>query len=138
MKTSATLILPLLLLCALPAVGQEAGDADYSRDTLMRIFVAEAPREERPPVIFHVGRVEFTALGTDWNFAYFPFLTPMHGSNPRVSQEMPDPFQLTRTPIATGPRAMRSYRRAMNRELMRIERSEKQRAKIRVTTRASE
>lgn len=135
MKPSATLILPLLLLLVLPASAQDADDADYSRDTLMRIFVAQAPREERPPVILHVGRVEFTTLGLDWNVAYLPFLTPLHGTNPRVQQEMPDPFILTHTPIATGPRAARRNRRALNAELRRIERTERERAKIRVTTR---
>lgn len=136
MKPNATLILPLLLLLALPALAQEDDDdVDYSRDTLMRIFVAEAPRDEkRPPVVFHVGTVEFTALGTEWNFAYLPFLTPLHGTNPRVSQEMPNAFMITGTPIATSARVARQQRRALNAEIRRIERTERERAKVRVTT----
>ncbi|HEY0142361.1 MAG TPA: hypothetical protein VGF48_15790 [Thermoanaerobaculia bacterium] len=135
MKPNATLILPLLLLFALPAFAQESDDdVDYSRDTLMRIFVAEAPREERPPITFHVGTVQFNALGTRWNFAYLPFLAPLHGTTPRTSQEMPDPFLITRTVMATPPRVARQQRRAINAEIRRIERTERERAKLSVTT----
>jgi hypothetical protein len=50
----------------------------------------------------------------------------------RTTQEWPDPFSLTNTPIATPPRAWRTQRR-IDAEMRRIEQTE--RAKIRVDTR---
>lgn len=130
MRTSATILL-LLLLATTAAAQEEQGPppADYSRDTLMRIFAAEEVRAEREPnVQFHIGAVTFRALGSDWRINYLPIMMPLSGSVPRTSMEWPDPFALTQTQIATGPRIRN--RRALNAELRRINRTERARLKV--------
>ena len=128
MRTNA-LILAFLLVAG-SAVAQESPSrvkprADYSRDTLMRLFVAASPDE--PAVRYRDGGLELRALGATWRAQY---LAPLSGSTP--GSGWPDPFSLTGTQIATSQRAWRT-RRELNAELRRIEMTE--RAKIRVTTR---
>ena len=136
MKTSFAI---LVLFAALPVIGQEeqppAAQPDYSRQNLQR-FVANIPE---PPdrdrdVYFHVGAIEFRALGTRWRFNYLPFMMPLSGTQMGITQTPPDPFALTQTSIATSPRAW-STRRAVNAEMRRIDRTEKEkRAKVKVNT----
>lgn len=108
----------------------EAGqEPDYSRESLLRLAVdIPQPPDRDRNVRFRVGAVEFGALGTEWRFVYLP-LMPLPGSILRTTQQWPDAFSLTGTPIATGPRAWRAER-ARNAELRRINRME--RAKLRV------
>jgi hypothetical protein len=130
MRTTATFF--LLLLVSTAAAAQDTPETDFSKDTLMRLLAAEEPRPEpRPRVDFHVGAVDFLVRGNTYRFNYLPFMVPLSGSNPRTSSEMPDPFALTQTAIATSPRVWRN-RRAVNAELRRIDRSERARAKVRV------
>ena len=126
MRASAT-ILALLLLTA-SAAAQDPR-AQYSKDTLLRLFVAAAQQESENPIRYRRGAVEFRALGTSWKFNYLPMMA-MHGTLNGVSMELPDPFLLTGTAIASPPRPWRT-RREVNAELKRIEKME--RAKIKVT-----
>lgn len=126
MRASAT-ILALLLLTASTAAQDTR--PDYSKDTLLRLFVEAAEQESENPIRYRRGAVEFRALGTSWHFNYLPMMA-MHGTLNGVSMELPDPFILTGTAIASPPRTWRT-RREVNAELKRIEKME--RAKIRVT-----
>ena len=126
MKATATLVL-LAALCTVPAFALEEPKPDYSRENLQR-FVAAIPEPPKPErrIRFYWGAIEFGALGQRWRFA--PML-PLSGSSLRTTQEWPDPFALTNTPIATPKRAWYTQRR-VNAELKRIEKME--RAKISV------
>lgn len=130
----ATAAVLALFLVAGGALAQENDGAtndeqapDYSRETLLRVF-ADAEEPDDQPVRFHVGAVEFRALGTRFLFAYVP-LMPLPGSVVRTTQQWPDAFSLTGTSLPMTARAWRSQR-ARNAELRRIERTE--RARIRV------
>jgi hypothetical protein len=128
MRASATIL--ALLLVAAPAFAQEdAATRNYSKDTLLRLFVEAAKQESENPIRYRRGAIEFQALGTSWRFNYLPMM-PLSGTMGGVTQEWPDPFALTNTVIATSPRSWRT-RRDVNAELKRIEKSE--RAKIKVT-----
>jgi hypothetical protein len=133
MKASATIL--VLLLIATSVMGQEEPAStpqqpDYSRDTLLRLLAENPDRPEvEPPVRFRVGAVEFRALGSEWRFVYLPLMMPLSGSRLTTTQEWPDPFSLTRTTIATSPRAWRTQR-ALNSEMRRIEQSERARIRI--------
>ena len=133
MKTTATLFL-VLLLGAVSAHGQDATPrADYSRDQLMRLFVA--PSDEYTDdggVRFNYGQVEFRAIGIDWQFT--PIMLPLAGTRFATTREWPDAFSLMRVPYATSMRAWQT-RREVNAELKRIDRVTKPKAKIKVTTR---
>jgi hypothetical protein len=124
MRTNA-LLLAFLLVAGSAAAQESEPRADYSRDTLMRLFVAASPEE--PAVRYRDGGLELRAFGATWRAQ---FLSPLSGSTP--GSGWPDPFALTQTQIATSQRAWRT-RREVNRELRRIELTE--RARVRVATR---
>ncbi len=129
MRATAT-ILFLLVSCA--AAAQEETTPDYSKDSIMRVLRAQAEEEEKKPAVeFHVGQVEFTAIGTRWHFNYLPLMAPLSGTRLGITNEWPDPFALSGTPIATGRRAW-STQRQINMELRRINESEKKKVKIRI------
>lgn len=133
MKASTATLVLFAAIVALPALAQqEATDEakpDYSRETLQRFVAAipEQPKRERR-IRFYWGAIEFKALGQ--RFRIGPMM-PLSGSIMRTTSELPDPFALTGTSIATPPRAWRTQRQ-MNAEMRRIEKTE--RAKIRVKT----
>ena len=135
MKTTIT-ILVLLAAVSLSAQEQqpqpapESPQPDYSKPALQRfvLSIPAEPKRERN-VRFHVGAIEFGAVGTRWRFNYLPIMAPLSGTRLAVSREWPDPFSLTGTPIATPRRAWRTQRK-VDAELRRIEKSE--RAKMRV------
>lgn len=137
MKTTIS-ILVLLAAVGLSAQEQqpqpapEASQPDYSKPALQRfvLSIPAQPKRERN-VRFHVGAIEFGAVGTRWRFNYLPIMAPLSGTRLAVSREWPDPFALTGTAIATPRRAWRTQRK-VDAELRRIEKSE--RAKIRVNT----
>ena len=116
MRASATI---LALLLTVSAAAQDAQVRDYSKDTLLRLFAEAAQQEGENPIRYRRGAIEFRALGTSWRFNYLPMMA-MHGTLSGVSMELPDPFALTGTAIATGPRSWRT-RREVNNELKRIE-----------------
>jgi hypothetical protein len=132
MKTTTLAILMLLGATALGAQESEPAPAkpDYSKDSLQRFVfsIPEPPKRERN-VRFHIGAIEFGAVGTRWRFNYLPIMMPLSGTRLGVTREWPDPFALTGTVIATPRRAWRTQRK-VDAELRRIEKSE--RAKIRV------
>lgn len=137
MKTKM-LILVLLAAASLSAQEPQPQPApatqppDYSKPALQRfvLSIPAEPKKERN-LRFHVGAVEFGAIGTRWRFNYLPIMTPLSGTRMGVSQEWPDPFALTGTVIATPRRAWRTQRE-VNAELKRIEKSERAKIKVNV------
>ena len=127
MRKSAMVL--ALLLVAGGAMAQDEPRPDYSRDQLLRLFVAASPEVAQRNYRDVGGTVH--AFGTSFQIHALPMLLmPLSGSVLRTTQEWPDPFALTGTQIATSQRAWRT-RRTINRELRRIELT--QRARIRVT-----
>ncbi|HYI10187.1 MAG TPA: hypothetical protein VEK57_14095 [Thermoanaerobaculia bacterium] len=132
MKATAA-ILALLLVAGTAMAQEQETTPDYSRSTLMRLFVTETLADDGRRIVYRPGVVNFVALGTSWQFDYLPqaFL-PLSGTDTGVTQTWPDPFSLTGTQIATSPRAWRT-RRQLSQELERINATE--RAKVRVNVR---
>ncbi len=130
MKATAILVMCAALFSVPVRAQEEEAKPDYSRETLQR-FVAAIPDEPKKNrnFRFYWGAIEFGALGQ--NFRFSPVM-PFSGSIMRTTQEWPDPFSLTNTPIATPKRAWHTQRK-LNAEMKRIEKTE--RAKIKVTTR---
>jgi hypothetical protein len=132
MRAGATILALLLVTASAGAQDRNAPARDYSKDTLLRLFAAAAEQEGENPIRYRRGAIEFRALGTSWRFNYLPMMA-MPGTMNGVSMELPDPFALTGTAIATPPRAWRT-RREINAELRRIEKSERARIKVTVGT----
>jgi hypothetical protein len=137
---TASLIAALFFVPGI-VTAQEAVPAqpDFSREKLIEIFAGiPTPPEQEKNIHFHLGSVEFKALGTRWRIAYIPFMMPFSGSvnyGRVMGSDFPDPFALTGTEIAYTPRTWRDQR-AMSSELRRIERSERQRAKVSATVKS--
>ena len=129
MKTSAALI---ALLLTAGALAQEAPAdpprrPDYSKEAIQKLLF-EAGEQSR--IRFRPGAVDFYALGMSWQFNYIPgLMMPLSGTRMGVTQEWPDPFALTRTVIATSPRAARRGRE-FNRELRAINKRLKATVKV--------
>jgi hypothetical protein len=100
---AATLAFPFLLLAG-TALAADAPEStpDYSREHLMVMFRDIADRPD-PFVYLEVGEIRLRTPAGKVHFNYLPFLAPLQGSYPRISQEWPDPFVLTNTPIAMRP-----------------------------------
>ena len=132
MKQS-TLTLALILVAA-GAFAQEtapgvAPKPDFSRPSLIRIFNVDDTPPPRPRrVTIDATGVHFTALGMRWRVPFSPMM-PLSGSRMTTSIDMPNPFALTNTEIAQTPRTFVD-RRAMSAELRRIERLDRERAKV--------
>ena len=125
------------LLVAGAALAQETVDGrqtpppDYSREKLREILSHTEEAPNRPGnTEFTPGAVFFTALGMRWRINYLPFRAPLPGSVRYTTGYNVDPFALTGTEIAQTPRTF-AARRAINAEMKRIERTEKEkRAKV--------
>jgi hypothetical protein len=108
---------------------------DYSPQTLRQIFAHTDEWQPKPrsTVRWGLGSVEFKAFGMNWRILYLPIAMPfsgsVRGSNP--STMWPDPFALTGTEFATTPRNWHDNRE-ISKERRRIEKSVKERAKVKV------
>ena len=133
MKASTSFL--LLFLIGTSAIAQErVSKPDFSREAVqrfvMRIDVAE---DDEISARYDPFFVNFAAFGTTWRMSGMPqLMMPLSGTAMGVTQTFPDPFALTRTSIATGPRAWRT-RRAYARELKSI--NKRLNADIKVRTR---
>ena len=111
-------------LLAAAALAQETGKQppapDYSRPTLMRLFVIE-PQLSQPDDIIEpeVGAVRYRSRFGNFLLGYLPFFAPLPGSVPTTTRQLVDPFVMTHMEIPAGPRVMRRERA---RELRRIDR----------------
>jgi hypothetical protein len=129
MRASTAILVFLLATTATAQDPQDAQVRDYSKDTLLRLFIDAAEQESEHPISYGGGAVAFDALGTSWRFNYYPMM-PFSGTLGGITQEVPDPLALTNTVLATPKRAWRT-RREINAERKRIDATE--RAKVKVT-----
>ena len=135
MRTAPIALAALLLAGAALAQtttdGRQPPPPDYSREKLREIFShTEAPPTHDSNFQFTAGAIFFKALGMRWRINYLPFLAPLPGSFRTTTGYNVDPFALTGTEIAQTPRTF-ATRRAINAEMKRIEKTEKEkRAKV--------
>ena len=89
----------ILMLGFLPVASARAVQPDYSQDALLKWFheTVKAPSRH---VENHIGDVVVTNGKTRIRVAYLPLLPPLSGSAIGVTQKLPNPFELTNTPIA--------------------------------------
>lgn len=125
-------LLAALSLVAVGAFAQEAAPRpDYSRGALLRMFALQPP-ERLPPgrVQWHLGYVEFRALGMSWRIIYLPIAAPLPGGRLEDGATIPNPFALTRTPYASTmpPMFDRDRSWAEEREYRRILRMGREKA----------
>lgn len=136
-------VLPLMLatlFIASAAFAQEPAPArpDYSRDALLRFVANNEIRmsplpDHLPPgrVQWHLGWMEFRALGMQWRVFYLPIMVPLAGSGLQDVAKVPNAFELTDTPFATSPQLYPDRSASVNREMKRVLKLERQ-AKVKV------
>ena len=125
----------LTLIAAASALADDAPSPDYSRDALLS-FTREVLRQraaERVTIDF--GAIDVYKFGTHLKFFWLPFLAPLPGTKLNEVATVPDAFALTNTRIARSmPYMADENSSAVNREIHRVLKLDKKRAKIKVTT----
>lgn len=123
----------VLTLMATAVLADDAPRPDFSRDTMLT-FTREVLREraaERVEIDF--GAIDVYNFGTHFKLLWLPFLAPLPGTKLNQTANLPDPFALTNTRIARSmPYMDDGHQSAVNREIRRVLRLDKKRAKIKV------
>ena len=135
MKRIATLAL-LTLLGAVTALADDAPRPDYSVDAMLS-FTKEVLRQRAAERIdINLGAIDIYHFGMRSRFYWLPFLAPLPGTRLNETATLPSPFALTHTAIARSMPYMGddNTSSAVNREIRRVLRMEKKRAKIKVST----
>jgi len=105
-----------------------ASAAAFAEDDAEKLKAFRELNPDRPAtghaVQWHLGYVEFRALGMDWRIFYLPIMAPLPGSGMQNTGKLPNPFDLTQTPYASTmpPMFDQDRSRAVEREYQRIER----------------
>jgi hypothetical protein len=120
---------------AAAALADDAPRPDYSRDALLSFSREVLRQREAERVEVDFGAIDVYHFGTHVKFLWLPFLAPLPGTKLNQTANLPDPFALTNTRIARSMPYMDDGRQsAVNREIRRVLRLDKKRAKIKVQT----
>jgi hypothetical protein len=137
---------PIVALAALLIASAALADepvtttqTDYSRNALLHFVANNEIRmsplpAHLPParhIRWHLGWMEFHALGMDWRIFYLPIAIPMAGTALHDIAKVPNALDLTGTPFATGPQLFPDRSASVNREVKRALKFERQ-AKVKV------
>ena len=126
-----------LTLIAAAAVAADAPQPpDYSQPAMLT-FTQEVLRQRAAERIdVDLGAIDVYHFGMRSRFYWLPFLAPLPGTKLNETAKLPSPFALTQTAIARSMPYMSDddTAAAVNREVRRVLRMEKKRAKIRVAT----
>ena len=123
----------LLTFMATAALADDAPRPDFSKDALLS-FTREVLRQrEAERVEIDFGAIDVYKFGTHLKFLWLPFLAPLPGTKLNQTANLPDPFALTNTRIAGSmPYMDDETSGAVNREIRRVLRLDKKRAKVKV------
>ncbi len=129
-------ILGLALISMMTAAAALADDAprpDYSKDAMLTFSREVLRQREAERVEVDFGSIDIYKFGSRLKFFWLPFLAPLPGTKLNETAKLPDPFALTNTRIARSmPYMAEEDRAGVNREIRRVLRLEKRRAKIKV------
>ena len=126
----------LTFLAAATALADGTSRPDYSKDAMLS-FTREVLRQRAAEhVNIDFGAIDIYHFGTHVKLLWLPFLAPLPGTRLADVASLPSPFALTQTPIARSMPYMPDDETssAVNREIRRVLRMDKKRAKIKVTT----
>ena len=134
MKRTITFAL-VTLLGAATVLAVDAPQHDYSQPAMLT-FTQEVLRQRAAERIdLNLGAIDIYHFGTHVKLLWLPFLAPLPGTKLNETGKLPSPFALTQTAIARSMPYMSDDETssAVNREIRRVLRMEKKRAKIKVT-----
>src|SRR5689334_7483027 len=134
MKTITTIALVTLLgaASALAADG-DLRQPDYSQPAMLQ-FTQEVLRQRAAERIdYNLGSIDVYKFGLRSRFFWLPLLAPLPGTKLNETASLPSPFALTQTQIARSmPYISDENSAAVNREIKRVLRMDKKRAKVKV------
>jgi len=123
------------LLIASAMLGDEPATTrpDYSREALLHFVASNDIRmsplpDHLPPgrIQWHLGWMEFRALGMKWRIFYLPIAVPLAGSGLQNVANVPNPLEMTGTPFPASPQLYPDRSAAVDRELKRVLKLERQ------------
>ena len=123
------------LAVAATALADDAPRPDYSQDAMLN-FTREVLRQRAAErVELDWGAIDIYHFGMRTRLFWLPFLAPLPGTKLNETATLPSPFALTNTAIARSMPYMGDDENssAVNREIRRVLRLDKKRAKIKVT-----
>jgi len=123
------------LIGAATVLADDAPKPDFSEPAMLS-FTKEVLRQRAAERIdVDLGAIDIYHFGTHVKLLWLPFLAPLPGSKLNETGKLPSPFALTQTAIARSMPYMSDDETssAVNREVRRVLRMEKKRAKIKVT-----
>lgn len=126
----AAFLVPFTILAQDPSTNTSP---DYSRDAL-RHFAANSEikmsplPDHLPPgrIQWHIGWMEFGALGMHWRVFYLPIAVPLAGSGLNNVAKIPNPLEMTGPRIAPALQLYPDRTAAVNREMKRVLKMERQ------------
>ena len=124
------------LIGAATVLADDAPKPDYSQPAMLS-FTQEVLRQRAAERIdIDLGAIDIYHFGLRSRFYWLPFLAPLPGTKLNETAKLPSPFALTQTAIARSMPYMSDDETssAVNREVRRVLRMDKKRAKIKVTT----
>jgi hypothetical protein len=135
----AVVIAASFVIAATAAIAQErqnTAQPDYSRDALLH-FVARneikmSPLPDHLPpgrIQWHFGWMEFRGLGMNWRIVYLPIAVPLAGSGLQNTGRVPNPVEMARSPIAGNTDVFAERSAAVNREMKRVLKLQRQATK---------
>jgi len=134
MKRLGTFAALTLIAAATAAAADAPQPPDYSQPAMLT-FTQEVLRQRAAERIdIDLGAIDVYHFGMRSRFYWLPFLAPLPGTKLNETAKLPSPFALTQTAIARSMPYMSDddTAAAVNREVRRVLRMEKKRAKIRV------
>jgi hypothetical protein len=136
MKTIALVTLTITLIGAGSALAASVQQPpDYSQPAMLA-FTQEVLRQRAAERIdIDLGAIDIYHFGLRSRFYWLPLLAPLPGTRLKDTSSLPSPFALTQTVIARSMPYMSDDETspAVHREIKRVLRLDKKRAKIKVT-----
>jgi hypothetical protein len=132
-------IVAAFVVAVTPAIAQELQPTphpDYSRDALLHFVTSNDIKmsplpDHLPPgrIQWHIGWLEFRGLGMQWRIIYLPIAVPLAGSGLQNVARVPNPLEMAQTPIPSGPQLFAERSAAVNREMKRVLKLQRQTTK---------
>ena len=126
----------VILIGAATVLADDAPKPDYSQPAMLS-FTEEVLRQRAAERIdIDLGAIDIYHFGMRSRFYWLPFLAPLPGTKLNETATLPSPFALTNTAIARSMPYMSDDETssAVNREIRRVLKMDKKRAKIKVAT----
>src|SRR5437764_5717142 len=116
-----------VLLFASATLAEDAPKQNYSREALLRFAASNEIKmsplpEHLPPgrIQWHIGWMEFRALGMQWHIVYLPIAMPLAGSGMQDVANVPNALQQPGNAFPASSQLFADRSAGVNREMKRV------------------